>query len=146
LSITTNTAMWARTSINRAAGCCVCPNVCVQTAQICADATTTCMCYTDTCLIITIANRSGGKVFIAAGYSNSNTIFQNNFFTITDDGTQDEAQTVNTLNSGVWQLGSGLFRVGDLDGSIHTLRWKAAGGTATLRSGARIDSLEVGGT
>ncbi len=128
------------------AGCCACPNVCVQRSTLACDITTTCTSYTDSCLVITIANRCGGKVFLAHGNSNSSTAFQNNFFTITDDGVQDEAEIVNTLNSSIWYLGAGLFRVGDLDGSVHRVRWKTGSGTATMRAGSSLDSIEVGGT
>jgi len=146
MSITVNTAMWARTSINRAVCCCGAANVTEQSDILACDQTTTSTSFGDTNQAITVPNRCGGKFMLSSSYVTSQSTLANNLFRITDDNTQVGEIQVQTLENSAMRHSEIIVWAGNTDGSLMNMEWRVLAGTGTLRANSRMVSLEVGGT
>jgi len=141
-----NTAMWARTSINRAV-CCETANVTTQTCVLACNCTFNTGAWVDSCIELTLACRCGGQFIAVATLVTSHTAFQNINMRIEDDGAVAGAwNNTSTYNFDCWRLHSLVSYMGCLDGSVLTVALFGNANTATLYAGSRMDIIEIGGT
>ena len=120
-----------------------------QRLELSADDTTSSGTYVDSSLVITLANRTGGKfVSIVSGtVANGDVAFQMMQDGVVVGAVTDLLQALN-LSGGAWHP-FGISIVGDLDGTIVKMQWHhhATAGTiyGTGDALSAIEIMEIGG-